>query len=146
MSTKEDLISGFGYDFWANSRWLDCLSAKSNAEQDLAILGHVLSAQTVWLKRCQGFSLDKLPEVVPTEEILHSLYQGWLEQIELLQGNPIIDYRNTKGEPHSSPAHDIMRHVINHGTYHRGELRGLCLARNDQDFPETDLILYTLTR
>ncbi len=36
---------------------------------------------------------------------------------------------------------EITEHVINHGTYHRGHLRGLAEAEGIS-FPDTDLIVY----
>jgi uncharacterized damage-inducible protein DinB len=37
---------------------------------------------------------------------------------------------------------DIAAHVVNHGTYHRGQLRERAEADGLDDFPETDLILF----
>jgi uncharacterized damage-inducible protein DinB len=37
---------------------------------------------------------------------------------------------------------EIAHHVINHGTYHRGHLRGLCDAAEFTEFPDTDLIKF----
>lgn len=37
---------------------------------------------------------------------------------------------------------EVAHHVFNHGTYHRGHLRGLADAAGFEDFPETDLIRF----
>jgi uncharacterized damage-inducible protein DinB len=45
------------------------------------------------------------------------------------------------GEPFLQPNHEVVRHVINHGTYHRGQLR--MLAELDGiAWPETDMIFF----
>jgi uncharacterized damage-inducible protein DinB len=144
MSHIDDLANGINYDCWANLLWVKCLRAKTDNALDMSILGHILSAQSIWLSRCRGASPTKMPEVEPTEETIQALNAGWLEVIEQLKDDHLICYHRTTGEAMSSLFHEIVLHVINHGTYHRGELRGLCLARGDKDFPETDRILFTM--
>lgn len=34
----------------------------------------------------------------------------------------VHDIRTTKGEPYSHPLWQMMQHLINHGTYHRGQV------------------------
>jgi len=144
MADMEELATGFRYDLWANRMWLECLNRKAAGTPDRDIFGHVLSASTIWVTRCEGTSLDHFPIVEQTEEALEALITRWLAVVDKLSANPTIDYKRTSGEAHSSRFSDIVAHVVNHGTYHRGELRGLCLSRGDVDFPETDRIGFTL--
>ena len=51
-----------------------------------------------------------------------------------------IDYRNMAGFEFKNTVAQIATHVVNHGTYHRGQLRGLAQAEGLEAFPETDLI------
>ncbi len=143
MAHLEDLENGLNYDLWANKAWLECLQSKGAPPEDLAILGHILSAQTIWLLRCQGESLDRLPVVEPTVETMTEISERWLKHIKN-HPDDIIHFHRTTGEAHSASMHEILLHVINHGTYHRGELRGLCLARGDENFPETDRMKFML--
>ena len=135
-------MEGFDYDMWANSRWLAFLESKGWPEPDAQIFRHALSAQKIWVLRCQGASPTEMPVVEPTEESLRELHSLWRQ--ELLRANHIVEYRRTNGDEHWSSRDHIARHVVNHGTYHRGELRGLCRARGEEGFPETDFIGYVL--
>ena len=144
MADWNDLRTGFEFDRWATTLWRECLDKKGAGDPDRAILGHILSAQKVWLTRCYGTSLDKMPEVDPTQEAIDSLNKGWLEALEQFRDDPIVAFRRTTGEAYQLPLSEIVLHVLNHGTYHRGELRGLCRSRDDNDFPETDRGRYML--
>jgi uncharacterized damage-inducible protein DinB len=72
------------------------------------------------------------------------LNQVWMDLVARVPAAQIVSYRRTNGEPLQTPFGTIARHVINHGTYHRGELRGLLRAAGDTEFPETDLVAYAL--
>ena len=47
-------------------------------------------------------------------------------------------WRTKQDTLHVSPA-EVLRHVVNHGTYHRGQVAAL-LKLHGVDFPETDYI------
>jgi len=138
MADWDALADGFRYDAWATGLWLECLNRKGTGDPDRAILTHTLSASTIWLLRCQGESPAKMPEVELTPEALAAASSGWLTLLQGETDDRIIHFSRTTGEKMSLTVSEIANQVINHGTYHRGELRGLCRARGDEDFPETD--------
>jgi uncharacterized damage-inducible protein DinB len=142
MLDFEALREGFQYDRWANGEWLDCLVRKGSIEPDMGILSHVLSAQKAWLIRCQGTSPAERPPVDLTVGTMDELFAGWIEALRSHPDDPVIEYWNFSGVEYRRRMSRIARHVIDHGTYHRGELRGLCLARDDEDFPETGFAGY----
>jgi uncharacterized damage-inducible protein DinB len=136
------LIRGFDYDVWANMRWHNCLLGKQFPSPDTEIFAHIFSATEIWVRRLNGESLTALPKVEPTEAEITRLHREWVEVLQEATDDRIVDFRRTNGESLSLRLSEIARHVINHATYHRGELRGLCKARNDDDFPETDYALF----
>jgi len=142
MADWEAFAEGFRFDIWANRLWLECIERKGLGEPDRALLGHILSAQKVWVKRVQGESMGQMPVVDLTEEAMADIHRQWIEVLQTAGDDRVIDYHRTTGEALSSKLSDIAAHVINHGTYHRGELRGLCRVRSDEDFPETDRLRY----
>jgi uncharacterized damage-inducible protein DinB len=142
MADWNALAEGFRYDLWANRLWLDCLRRKGFPEPDTAIFRHIFSAQAVWVSRLEGVSPDRMLEVELTDEATHDVHARWLTALANLDEDRVVHYRRTNGDPQNLPLSQIALHAINHGTYHRGELRGLCLARGDVDFPETDRVLF----
>jgi len=142
MADWDSLVEAFKFDLWANLRWLECLNRKELGDPDRTIFGHILSAQKIWVMRINGESPNHMPAVELSEESLAEINALWVDALSGRQDDPIIHYRRTTGEANSLRLSEIARHAANHGTYHRGELRGICFARGDDDFPETDLALY----
>jgi uncharacterized damage-inducible protein DinB len=128
----------FDYDLWANRQWLDFLTRKGVGDPDLKIFQHILGAQEIWYLRCLGTPPSGMPDFKPTQEKLVELHSHWRTFLEVREDDPLIHYHRFNGEPGHMRLSQIAQHVVNHGTYHRGELRGLCLARGEEEFPETD--------
>jgi uncharacterized damage-inducible protein DinB len=120
------LRRGIEYDLWANLQWLECLTRTNSEESDLKIFQHLLASQKAWALRCHGIN--------PSEPPLPELNTETLIEI--------IPYKRYNGDPNSMTISWMAQHVINHGTYHRGELRGLRRMRGDDDFPDTDMAGY----
>ena len=56
-----------------------------------------------------------------------------------------IDYKNTSGQPFSSPLYWILSHVVNHATHHRGQASDI-ISGLGHATPEMDLIYYLRQR
>jgi uncharacterized damage-inducible protein DinB len=129
----------FVYDLWANQRWLAVVAALDVDAPERGIMAHLLSGQSIWASRVEGASLSSMPAAPLTEEFLTALNERWLTLVDTHGHDPLIVSRNTDGTERRFTFTQIAMHVINHGTYHRGEMRGLFKARDDHEFPETDL-------
>lgn len=143
MADWEALSEGIRFDAWANGLWLEYLNESGAGEPDVSILKHVLSASTIWLSRINGQSLTAMPEVELSHDSISKLLEGWVEVLAIRTEDPVIHFKRTTGEAMSRSVSEIAIHVVNHGTYHRGELRGLCRAKGVDTFPETDRIRYS---
>jgi uncharacterized damage-inducible protein DinB len=68
----------------------------------------------------------------------------WIDFLKDMTENDFdvsIKYVNTKGESYSSTIKEMLTHVINHSTYHRGQAANL--VRNSGGIPAlTDYIVY----
>ena len=146
MVDFSEYSEGFQYDAWANTLWLKCLEAKGFPQPDTGIFEHVLSASSIWYQRCLGFSPSSFPKVELTAVAIQQAADKWAVLMDSLPEDRVVEYKRTTGEPMSTELSQIVLHVLNHGTYHRGELRGMCLLRGDETFPETDRILFSLTQ
>ena len=150
----------YAFNRWANLRMLEAASALTDEQliQDLGssfpcvrdTLVHIMSAEWVWLARWKGFSPTSFPEqwkplmlydikqewtVVDTELQLYvrSLHDSDLERT--------ISYRNIAGEPFTTPLPQMLRHLVNHGSYHRGQITTM-LRQLSVPAPSTDLIAW----
>jgi uncharacterized damage-inducible protein DinB len=141
----EILIQGFQYDLWANRQWWAYLDKVQAGEPERTIFQHILSGQEIWLQRCLGTSLTEMPTFPVTDAKMAELNEQWISTLTTRADNPLIHYHRTDGTPYHMRLSWMARHLIDHGTYHRGELRGLCRGRDALDFPETGLAGFVLT-
>jgi uncharacterized damage-inducible protein DinB len=131
----------FDYNSWANHRSLDA-AEKLTQEQFTQPLGssfssvrdtlaHIYGAEWIWLERFHGRSPSGLPDVTQFRDVA-SLREGWLQHEERLlafvQGlsqsdlDHVMEYKTLKFGSYSNPLWQSMQHVVNHGTYHRGQV------------------------
>ena len=156
--TVEDLVRLYAYNRWATGR-LFAAAAAATPEQLTQPLGgsfgtllgtlqHMLGAEWVWLERFNGRS----PAAFPGAEgltTLEAIRRRWDEVSAGLDAvisatadlNRAVPYRTFKGDRFDQPLGDLVQHVVNHGTYHRGQvamsLRLLGIAA-----PSTDLVAF----
>jgi uncharacterized damage-inducible protein DinB len=149
-----------GFNRWANARLLGAVAALSPAEftRDLRssfptvrdTLVHVLWAEWLWLERCLGRSPKSVLDPVdfPALETIRTQWrpveEGWvalLAQADEAELRRVVTYTNRKGEEWRYPVADVLRHVVNHSTFHRGQLVTM-LRQLGAVPPTTDLLVY----
>ena len=134
----------FDYNYWARDRQLDACTALTD-EQFLRPLGgsfpsvratlvHLLAVEWIWLQRWHGQTPTKLiaPEEFPTLSAIrdrwNTVESGMREYLagltdEVLQ-RPITCV-STRGNSWTYPLWHMMFHLLNHQTYHRGQVTTL---------------------
>jgi uncharacterized damage-inducible protein DinB len=60
--------------------------------------------------------------------------------------NRLIEYKTIKGETFATRAGEIALHVVNHSTFHRGQMITILRELGQENLPATDFIFYTRTR
>src|ERR1051326_4708343 len=148
------------YNHWANQRTLASVAPLS-AEQFTREMGnsfsslrdtlaHILSAEWIWLERWLGRSpREMLPASdFPTVESLRRRWQTVEQDLnhflqtltpERLAGS--LAYINRQGEPFAYPLWQQMLHVVNHSSYHRGQIVTL-LRQLGAEPANTDFLVY----
>ena len=144
VDNKVLLGDGHRYDLWANLLWLPRI-VESGGDEERALFKHILSASKIWIVRFGVDSPSVPPEVVLSESALRGLCEEWLTFVEKFEYHTRIDYRTYRGAAVTGIFGDIARHVVNHSTYHRGQLREKFGAQG-LDFHETDFLLYAASR
>ena len=139
--TRADVQSLIDYNYWARDRLLDAVRPLSSEEftRDLGssfrsvrdTLAHLHAAEWIWYRRWVGESPTALP---PADRFpdLGSVASAWREmeaQIRAYFGalddralERVIEYKSTVGVPGASPLWQMLQHVVNHSTYHRGQV------------------------
>ncbi|MGB9491035.1 MAG: DinB family protein [Terriglobales bacterium] len=134
------------YTAWASSRLVEAASAlnpeeltRDFATADHNVLGtlvHVYVADRLWLGRVEGTPpLPFVPEEDMHLAVLQSdwpaLLERWKQWGDLLTEESIhgdISYKSAKGDAFATPTWQIVLHVVNHGTHHRGQVSGFLRA------------------
>ena len=153
----------FAYNAWANELIVGaCESLAEGAfTRDMGssfrsvrdTLVHILTAEAVWLSRWQGESPTSMkPEW--TGFLVPDIRQQWvrimegqtqiLGQIDDARIDTTIAYHNLAGEPQQATYAQMFRHVINHSSYHRGQITTM-LRQLGASAPSTDLIRFYRT-
>jgi uncharacterized damage-inducible protein DinB len=142
--TPEEIRTLYDYNAWANHRSLDAASALS-AEKFVQPMGssfgsvrdtlaHIYGAEWIWLERFQGRSPASLPDATRFQDIA-SLRAQWNElegrQLGFVRGltlsdlERVFEYKTLKFGVYRNPLVESLQHVVNHGTYHRGQVTTL---------------------
>jgi uncharacterized damage-inducible protein DinB len=107
----------------------------------------MLGAEWLWLERCHGRSahpstlLAQVRDVRDMAEQWREVTRGQHAFLDDLDDEALavpLSYVNLAGEPRVYSLGDVLRHVVNHATYHRGQvaaaLRQLGVAPPSTDF------------
>ena len=147
---KQHYQKMLAYTSWANAWFLDCMEKNTVANAKVFLLmSHILAAEEIWLCRLSGKPAPN--KNLWKDMLLNQLIQKAREQAEEWEAfleafgtgsfDSAVEYQNTRGEAFFTSVADILNHVINHGTYHRGQIANL-LKLEAVEPPLSDYIFY----
>lgn len=139
--TPEEMRTLYDYNAWANHRSLQAAAGLTKDQFTKGLgssfasvrdtLAHICGAEWIWLERFQGRSPAALPDVVECGDV-ESLRAKWADQEKRLLSfvggltqedlNRVFEYKTLKFGVYKNPLWQSMQHVVNHGTYHRGQV------------------------
>ena len=110
----------------------------------LNTLVHTFGADRVWLKRVRGepitaFLTDEDRQLATLQRDWPGVIDGWRALVD--EPERVIHYQDMKGNPYTSRLWEIVLHVVNHGTHHRGQVSGFLRALGHAP-PQLDLIRF----
>lgn len=161
--TMKDTLSQLAaYNIWANQKLLEVIAAlpaeKQNQELPssfkslYATVLHMLNAESVWWQRM------KLQEriISPVENFKGSMqelanellqqnrqWQQWVDNATDPMLEHVFQYYTAKREMYKQPVCQMILHVFNHGTYHRGQLVNMLRQLGIDKIPQTDFIVWS---
>jgi uncharacterized damage-inducible protein DinB len=159
-----DLKTMVDYHYWARDRLLEAL-APLTTEQYNRDLGssfksirdtvtHTYAAEWAWHERWQGRSPTAL---IPTDRFadLAALRTAWSESERNIRKfvdglddggiNRIINYKLLNGSDGASAIWQMLQHVVNHASYHRGQVTTMLRQLGAQPGKSMDMIAYYRT-
>lgn len=138
---KAYMLQQYSYHMWANEqvfRHVESLPAEvflkevqlgfSSVAEAMA---HILAVDEIWFARLKGESPAGLATTSFTSvrQAAQSFRQLLQENLDYLKEQEdfhrIVSYKSIKGEPFHNTVVEIIQQVVNHGTYHRGNITTL---------------------
>lgn len=160
---KELLKQFAAYNVWATGRITDIILSLPEEKQQAEVTSsfnslyktilHMLDAENIWWQRM------KLAEriIIPSEnftgnmqELVSTLvnqskqWEEWISNTPESSLDHVFQYYNRKKEHFKMPIYQMLHHVFNHSTYHRGQLVTMLRQLGVEKIPSTDFSTWTM--
>ncbi|MFO7246627.1 MAG: DinB family protein [Thermaerobacter sp.] len=163
------VLSLYEYHVWANEKVFDHLRTLPEGVYDRQLtsvfpsvaetLGHVYVVDSLWLSTMQGDTTEETFAVIQKargevqgagldrmRELFAAVaaeYRSFLRQQDDLD-RPVVPHHPRYG-PLETRLSELVRHVVNHGTYHRGMITAMLRQQGHPGVP-TDYVFFLLER
>jgi uncharacterized damage-inducible protein DinB len=159
--TRTELLHLIDYHYWARDRMLAAVEALT-ADDFTKPLGnsfasirdtvvHTYLAEWIWMQRWKGVSPGAAPDtsgygdvasVRSAWQVLEAEVRAYVAGLEGERTNERIDYRNLAGVATNSSRWTMVQHVVNHASYHRGQVTTMMRQLGRNAPASQDLITY----
>jgi uncharacterized damage-inducible protein DinB len=157
---KKTIERLFAYNSWANHRAVE--SCAQVSQQDFLrqiggsfgslrnTLAHIMDVEWLYHERWNGRAPTQLPksEDYPDLGAIRARWQGierdvdrYVQRLAVADLAREIEFRNTQGVLYRHSLSDVMQHLVNHSTYHRGQVTTLLRMAGGKP-QATDLIVF----
>jgi uncharacterized damage-inducible protein DinB len=162
---KELLLQYAAYNIWANGLITDSISNLDAETQNKEVPSsfpslfktviHMWDAESIWWQRM------KLQERIIrpsdnfagdfndlSQQLLHQNKQwhDWINNAQEHMLQHVFMYQNSKREQFKQPLFQMLLHIFNHGSYHRGQIVTIMRQLTLTKIPSTDFIVWSRKR
>jgi len=164
MLDKEDLGRLLEYTVWANHRVMRVAATLTvdDFKRDLrsshggvrGTLTHMMGAEWIWLERFKGVSptrgLDEseFADIVALRDrwtVIEEHRADWFRSLREPDPAVPVSFRTLAGTAFEAPLWELLQHVANHSSYHRGQVVAL-LRQLGARTVSTDMLLWDRER
>ena len=143
------------YSAWASRKLVEAVGPISDADLEkpngvshgslLGTLSHILWADWLWYTR----AVAPMEKPAQTRDVLETVWPGiqdswlaWADRASNAELQRVVEYRSIlDGQMTRTPAWQIVLHIVNHATLHRGQAVGM-LRQMGIKPPQTDLMFF----
>jgi uncharacterized damage-inducible protein DinB len=163
--TANDVRQLLDYHYWARDRVLEAvrpleISAftaprQSSFSSIRDTLAHTYLAEWAWYSRWQGDSPTAFPALDQFADVesLSTAWQDTEQKVRAFVGPMsdldvarVIAYRMFSGVEAASPIWQMVQHVVNHASYHRGQVTTMLRQAGASPAKSMDLIAFSRER
>jgi len=118
----------FTYNRHCNQQLADVFIKHPNttSEKAISLFSHILNAHHIWNNRIDPqqppFGVWEVHDTKDFKQMDQSNYGRSLRILDTFDLNATIFYTNSKGQSFQNSIKDVLFHIINHSTYHRGQI------------------------
>jgi uncharacterized damage-inducible protein DinB len=115
-------------------------------------LNHLLLTDRIWLKRLtgEGEHPDRLSAILfeDRNDLVRARMAEDARLIKVVNGytdaglSEAVSYQTTSGKPYQQPLAEILLHLFNHQTHHRGQAHACCSILTGKEPPSLDLLAF----
>lgn len=139
--TYDDLRLLIDYNYWARDRVLAAVDVltpeqftrplRSSFSSVRDTIAHLCDAERIWITRLKGEKPEgfqkpeRFEDAAAARSEWADLEREMRTQLQRLQpgsAEQAIEYQDLRGNAQSDPLWQMLQHVVNHGTYHRGQI------------------------
>ena len=153
------------YHYWARDIILDAVTdvpreqftrpVESSFTSLRDTVAHIYAADLIWYTRWTGQSppsliaYDQFPDATSIRTAwkdLEGKCRAFVDGLGEAGVNKLFDYKLLSGAPDTAPLWQMLVHVVNHASYHRGQVTTLMRQLGAHPPKPTDMIYFFRTR
>lgn len=143
------ILDKLDFNRWADNEIFSVIKGHDLTEEIRLAISHNFNALDIWIHRMNG-SVSSTPvwqehDRKDWSKLFDQAFFQILNLINQKEISEIIAYKNLEGTAHQASILDILTHLVNHSTYHRGQVIKL-LQKEGLPTLSTDFINYTYQR
>ncbi len=125
---KEFFKELFEYNHHTNQRLWTIFNENPNktSEKSIKLYSHILNAHHIWNSRINAvqatYKVWDIHPIFTCMDIDKTNYENSLLILNKFDLTEIMNYKTTNGLTFNNSIRDTLFHVINHSTYHRGQI------------------------
>ena len=162
VAMKQLLVQYATYNSWANKKICGAIALLSAEQQHQTIISsfdsifktllHLTDAESMWWQRLKLVEQVERPSASftgDTNELIHQFLSGsdqwgqWVKNANEVTLTHVFAYQNTKKELFKQPVNEVLIHLFNHQSYHRGQLVTMLRQVGVDKIPSTDFIAFS---
>ncbi len=162
---KQLLQQYAAYNTWANKILLEHISQLPEEQVHKEIVSsfpsiyktvlHMMDVESIWWQRLKLAEHVEFPSLTfkgNFEELcgiilqLSKQWEEWIRNTNEVNITHVFAYQNSKKEQFKQPVYEVLLHLFNHQSYHRGQVITMFRQLSIDKIPPTDFIVFSRSR
>ena len=161
---KQLLQQYAAYNIWANKKIIETANLLSEGQINKEIVSsfpsvyktvlHLMEVENVWWERLKlverttlsGWFTGTFDELSKKWIELSMQWHNWIQNANDANISHVFAYQNSKKEHFKQPVYEMLLHLFNHQTFHRGQLITMFRQLGIDKIPPTDFIVFSRSK